>query len=248
MPSFAGTGLLERMRSTTFALLGIVAAMALGLVAMVSSQGVPVLPGLSLPGVSTERDRVDDARVIATPSPAQGVGPAAEARSAGSAPAAGAEAKRSDSSSLAGSRQLATAENPPPADPGEAGEPSDEAPVAPAPAPTPAAEAPAAAPSPQPAPEPEAVGTPPGKATAVIDASQNDNGASPRGDEPKTQEKRDGRRAARGGSSPVTPPSQAQDDTDTQGEGAEEASSQAAIDEDRDRGGSRGHGSRRLGR
>jgi hypothetical protein len=241
------------MRSTTFALLGIVAAMALGLVAMVSSQGVPVLPGLPLPGLSTERDRVDDARAIATPGPAQGLGPAAEVPVAGSATGDGAEPKRTDSSSLSGSRQLATAQNPLPTDPGVDGTPSDEAPV-PVPTAPPPVEAPATAPAPQPAPAAPTVGTPPGKATAVVDASQNDDGENARGDEPKTQEKRDARGGRAGGgtgrgdSSPVAPPSQAQDDADTQNEGSDEASSQAEIDEDGGRGGSRGHGYRRFGR
>jgi hypothetical protein len=42
-PSLAGTGLTERMRSTTFALLGITAAAGLGLVAIFSHQGWPLL-------------------------------------------------------------------------------------------------------------------------------------------------------------------------------------------------------------
>ncbi len=68
-PSFAGTGLLERVRSTTFALLGITAAMGLSLVAIVSQQAWPELPGLPLPGVTADRGEVHGAvRVAIRPS------------------------------------------------------------------------------------------------------------------------------------------------------------------------------------
>jgi hypothetical protein len=59
--SFAGAGWLERMRSTTFALLGVTTAIGLGMIAIVSQQGFSPLPGLPLPGGPSERGRVHEA-------------------------------------------------------------------------------------------------------------------------------------------------------------------------------------------
>jgi hypothetical protein len=59
--SFAGAGWLERMRSTTFALLGVTTAIGLGLIAIVSQQGFSPLPGLPLPGVPSEQGRMHEA-------------------------------------------------------------------------------------------------------------------------------------------------------------------------------------------
>lgn len=49
LPSVAGTGLTERIRSTTFALLGLAAAVGLGLVALFAQPGFPLLSPAPLP-------------------------------------------------------------------------------------------------------------------------------------------------------------------------------------------------------
>lgn len=60
-PSFAGRGLIERMRTTAFALLGVTTAMALGVVALVSHQGWPYLPVGPIPRYQAEHGRLDNA-------------------------------------------------------------------------------------------------------------------------------------------------------------------------------------------
>ena len=49
IPSFAGTGIAERMRSTSFALLGLTAATGLAMVAILSQPGWPLLSPAPLP-------------------------------------------------------------------------------------------------------------------------------------------------------------------------------------------------------
>jgi hypothetical protein len=140
-PSFAGTSLLERMRSTTFALLGVTAAMGLGLVAVISQQGWPLLPAAPLPGLSVEQAKVHDAVAIRPDggSSAPGSLVAAQGRRAATDQRADAATPGSD---LSGSRQLATAPSPVPADPAtgspaEQPVPTEPAPVTPVPAPVP---------------------------------------------------------------------------------------------------------------
>jgi hypothetical protein len=74
-PSFAGRGLLERTRSTGFALLGISAAMGLGLVALVSQQSWPYLPASPIPEYGAEHGRLDSAIAVG-PAPASFAAPA----------------------------------------------------------------------------------------------------------------------------------------------------------------------------
>jgi hypothetical protein len=69
VPSFAGRGLLERTRSTGFAALGITAAMGLGLVALLSQQGLPYLPASPIPEYGTKSGSLDGAISVASAPP-----------------------------------------------------------------------------------------------------------------------------------------------------------------------------------
>jgi hypothetical protein len=73
-PSLAGTGLPERMRSTTFALLGLTAAAGLGMVAIFSQQGWPLLAPSPLPAVGTGPVAIDDAAIVGHSAPRAGGG------------------------------------------------------------------------------------------------------------------------------------------------------------------------------
>ena len=68
LTSLAGTGLPERMRSTTFAVLGLVAAAGLALVAMFALPGWPLLSPAPLPS-GPARDTVGEAVALSQPSP-----------------------------------------------------------------------------------------------------------------------------------------------------------------------------------
>src|SRR3954451_20999314 len=61
LPSFAGDGLPERMRSTTFALLGLTAAGGLALVAIFAQPGFPLLTPAPLPAESSLSESVAEA-------------------------------------------------------------------------------------------------------------------------------------------------------------------------------------------
>jgi hypothetical protein len=106
--SLAGDGLLERMRSTTFALLGITAALALGLVAIAAQQDWPDLPFSPLPGPAAKQGEVHGALVAAPPGDA-GVGsaqPAAPALTAAAAAPTDGGGTDKSGSRLSESRQL----------------------------------------------------------------------------------------------------------------------------------------------
>lgn len=110
--SFAGTGLLERMRSTTFALLGITAAMGLGLVAVAFQQDWPLLPAAPIPGLPGN-DRPDDAMGVAKPHSAPATQRPVGARVGSPNPSRSAPAHERETSQVSGSHQLATAPSPP---------------------------------------------------------------------------------------------------------------------------------------
>jgi hypothetical protein len=118
-PSLAGRGLLERMRSTTFALLGGTALFGLVIVAIMSQQGLPYLPSLPLPGISSGGEEVSGAAVAerlqggrtGAVAPA-GVGPTA-GRGGGGA-GRGADEGDAGGAGLATSRQIETSSAPPP--------------------------------------------------------------------------------------------------------------------------------------
>lgn len=65
-PSLLGDGLLERARSTSFAMLGLTAAVGLSLVALALNQSWPLLPGGPIPGAAVE-SALHEAVVAAQP-------------------------------------------------------------------------------------------------------------------------------------------------------------------------------------
>jgi hypothetical protein len=176
-PSFAGTGLLERMRSTTFALLGITAAMGLGLVAIVSQQGWPLLPASPLPAPPGEQGAIDDAAVVQmhrTPISPRRSTEAAGGRSAMDGRAVDRTEGRESASHLSGSRQLATAPLSPPADPAGGNPAGRGAPVEPPPvAQSPGGPAAPIAPPQPAAPPPSPVTAPSGPEPSPVTASPN---------------------------------------------------------------------------
>lgn len=70
-PSVFGSGLPERLRSTSLALLGLTAAAGLGLVAFALHQGWPVAPDLPIPGVPFEAEVGHGRPVITEPAPSK---------------------------------------------------------------------------------------------------------------------------------------------------------------------------------
>jgi len=140
--SFAGEGILIRLRSSTIGLLGVIAAVGLGLVGFVSQQGWPEVFSGPLP--------VGPSRVVQNDTIALGGEPAAQrsATLAGSARHAAATPARAESVPETGSDPQLTGSRP-------VGVPSD------------GAGAPAKPPAPQPQPAPV---TPPSPATPVAAA------------------------------------------------------------------------------
>ncbi|HVQ58318.1 MAG TPA: hypothetical protein VMS60_05355 [Solirubrobacterales bacterium] len=61
----AGSGLFDRVRATTFAMLGGTAAFCLVLVALLSQQGVPYLPALPIPGANGGDEAVSGGSAVA---------------------------------------------------------------------------------------------------------------------------------------------------------------------------------------
>jgi hypothetical protein len=180
-PSLAGNGLLERMRSTTFALLGITAAMGLGLVALVSQQGWPYLPALPIPAAPPEHAAVHDARVVTPSLIASGplefhTGTSGSAQFAGFGGVKGPVIQARGSSHLSGSHQVGGRAVSPPS-PGE-GQSAGEGTAEPAPPSQPVSEAPAPTPAPTAtpvsAPNPASTSTP-----APATVAPSTSGAAP---------------------------------------------------------------------
>jgi hypothetical protein len=74
-PSFAGRGLVDRMRSTAFALLGATTAIALGLVALISHQSWPYLPVGPVPSYQAERGKLGGAVALVPGATRLGIAP-----------------------------------------------------------------------------------------------------------------------------------------------------------------------------
>jgi hypothetical protein len=165
--SIAGTGLLERLRSTTFALLGVTTALGLALVAVIAQQGFSPLPGLPLPGISSQEGRVGEAQVVARPASRPAAGDRGGGTAAAGSTGAGDGSRPSAPSRLADSRQAGPAAPPAPA-PSGGGAPGQDAPPIPVPPAPPASESPpAVAAAPGPATSP-AVAPSSGKSTAAV--------------------------------------------------------------------------------
>lgn len=129
--SLAGDGLLVRLRSTSIGLLGLVAAVGLGLIAFISQLGWPGVFSQPIPG--SRAGSVHDAIALTRPAPAAGISSATQAFSRAAVGRAvhghGGTPTSSGTPAIGGSRQLAVTggETTTPASP-------------PAPAPTPVAE------------------------------------------------------------------------------------------------------------
>ena len=185
-PSFAGTGLLERMRSTTFALLGLTAAMGLGLVLTLSQQSWPLLPSAPIPGFSSGEGRVHEATRLEAVDAVAAAQPAPKLASGGAREEAdGGSDRPSPDRSPSGveeSRQLVTTPSPtpaaPPSDDADGASPSEPAPVAAAPS----ASATVSNPSP-PAPAPSTGSSASGP--SPITASTNQGKSKPKSKPPK---------------------------------------------------------------
>jgi hypothetical protein len=183
--SLAGDGLLVRLRSTSIGLLGLVAAVGLGLIAFISQLGWPGVFSQPIPGPPAGAGAVHDAIALTRPTPALGVSNATHALSRAAVRRAvhghGGGRAPSGSPAIGGSRQLA-------ATGGETTTPASP----PAPAPAPAAE-----PAPQPpVPAGEATSQPPptasspGPATSSTPKTGSQTSASTAKSDAKTTTKR----------------------------------------------------------
>jgi hypothetical protein len=65
-PSILGRGILERTRSTLLGLLGVTAAVGLGMVALALNQGWPLVAGGPIPGFGAQQEAVGKATVAST--------------------------------------------------------------------------------------------------------------------------------------------------------------------------------------
>jgi hypothetical protein len=158
--SVLGDGLLERVRSTSLALLGLTGAVGLAMVALALNQGWPLIAGAPIPGFEDKHQAAGDA-VIAAEAKAPGgrdatpgliagqqalkASPHRSRRGAGGTPAPA--GPRSP-----GSESIVVSHSTPASSPGSAS-PDAEAP----PVPAPAAQQPTTTPVSAPAPEPTAV-------------------------------------------------------------------------------------------
>ncbi|MGC1166451.1 MAG: hypothetical protein WA862_10110 [Solirubrobacterales bacterium] len=76
-PNIAGRGLVERMRTTAFALLGVTTAMALGLVALISQQSWHYLPVGPVPSYQAVHGKLDSAIALGPAAAELGLAPGA---------------------------------------------------------------------------------------------------------------------------------------------------------------------------
>lgn len=175
--SVAGDGLLERMRSTAFALLGISAAMGLGLVAIIAQQDWSDAPGDSIPALYEGHRGIGDAEVVARPS-AEQAGPAEQSASPRTAVAVREVAPASQPGGHDQPAAPVTAGSPAPSPPGASETvpqaTPEQAPTEPQPAPAPAPTA-TAAPAPAPVAKPGDAASPPPAASSTATSRGHGN-------------------------------------------------------------------------
>jgi hypothetical protein len=176
-PSLAGTGLVERMRSTTFALLGVTAAMGLGLVALISQQGWPYLPAIPIPGPAAKHGTVHDAVAVARPR----LSPGASTHRTGTGSGGTGVDRRPGAPPLAHPHPSGSHQSVAPLSPaagGTGGQPAGEDAPGPAPAPQPPSQSPAPAPvsTPAPTPGPTATTTSPATSSALSEPASHGKG------------------------------------------------------------------------
>jgi hypothetical protein len=155
-PSVLGGGLLERVRSTTLALLGVTTAVGLAMVALALNQSWPLVADSPIPGISAPHEAVGRATVAAQAR--------AEASAAGSARTADL-ARRGSARAVSGDDVGAQAPRA-----GAAPPPSAELVVAPSAPAEPRGDAPGGAGDPSPAPSP--AGTSPQAPASPVPASE----------------------------------------------------------------------------
>jgi|GEM_PF-842949 len=155
LPSFAGRGLPERMRTTVFAFLGLTAAAGLALVALFAQLGFPLLSPTPLPSGPEERNAVAEAVSLDRGAGAIGVAPARGAVAAPRASRGGGLSgsdRRGDDKAAVDSSPAPVSAAEPGTGPGGAEPAETPSPTAtPAPSPT-SSEAPASTVEPAPAP------------------------------------------------------------------------------------------------
>jgi hypothetical protein len=178
-PSLAGSGLTERMRTTTFALLGITAAAGLGLVAIFSQQGWPLLSPSPIPSPSAGREAVDPALAVGRHAAGEGAGARPESGQGPRVVATPGAAPVPGGGTGAGvARRFPVREASPPAPGGEhPGGPAEPPPPTSPSQPSPASTAPAEAPPPAaPAPASPPASAPPTPSPSSASTESPDNG------------------------------------------------------------------------
>lgn len=178
-PSVFGDGLPERLRSTSFALLGITAAAGLGLIGLVLHQGWPIAPNLPIPGIPPKHEAVQERTVVAEAVGPEGAGGQPSAAEPDRSPA-GVEpgpAPRAHSRLAAADRVAAQPPAVPdrdsdPAPPPAAEQPSDGSP----PASQPAGSPPVETPSPSSQSNPAPIDSSPPVAASVDESEDDDQG------------------------------------------------------------------------
>lgn len=162
MPSVAGKGLPERLRTTAFAFLGLTAAAGLAFVAFFAQLGFPLLAPAPLPSSPPDQGVVAEAVPLGPGSDASGLGqarsaPASLGSAEGDRRAAGVQRRERGEAGVAGSPSPVSAAKPeelPATEPAES--PADSPAPAPAPVPAPAPESvPTASTEPAPAVAPD---------------------------------------------------------------------------------------------
>jgi len=216
-PSIFGDGLPERLRSTSFALLGITVAAGLVLVGLIFHQSWPVVPDLPIPGIPPEHEAAQERAVVAEAVDPEEVRVRARAvetgRSGALADPAGAVRPRSQ---LTAADRVAAQPAVPNPDPDPAPPVGEQPPGGAPAAPPPATPQPVEAPSPPSQPSPAPIDSPP-VAASIDDADeegQDDHGDEDgqghdddRSDEGEKGEGRDGGQGRpKGARKPKPPP------------------------------------------